>query len=126
MYEQFGYPGLFAAYNAGPGRYAQHLAGRRALPDETVRYLASVAPPTRVPAAAVAVAPPPMSLFAVRRDAAPAGSENPRSPLSSLFVSLSPGTRCDRVRHREGGSSSRSSPRDGWRGPSDEGRGGNE
>ncbi|HEY9578495.1 MAG TPA: lytic transglycosylase domain-containing protein [Rhizorhapis sp.] len=91
MYEQFGYPGLFAAYNAGPGRYAQHLAGRRALPDETVRYLASVAPPTRVPAAAVAVAPPPMSLFAVRRDAAPAGSENPRSPLSSLFVALSQG-----------------------------------
>src|SRR3546814_7797521 len=39
MYEQFGYPGLFAAYNAGPGRYAQHLAGRRALPDETVRSL---------------------------------------------------------------------------------------
>src|SRR3546814_17362220 len=63
MYEQFGYPGLFAAYNAGPGRYAQHLAVRRALPDETVRYLASVTPPTRVPSAAVAVAPPPMSLL---------------------------------------------------------------
>src|SRR3546814_6809837 len=86
MYEQFGYPGLFAAYNAGPGRYAQHLAGRRALPDETVRYLASVAPPTRVPAAAVAVAPPPMSLFAVRRDAAPAGrSEEHTSELQSLM-----------------------------------------
>src|SRR3546814_6425767 len=84
MYEQFGYPGLFAAYNAGPGRYAQHLAGRRALPDETVRYLASVAPPTRVPAAAVAVAPPPMSLFAVRRDAAPR-SEKHTSELQSLM-----------------------------------------
>src|SRR3546814_16532393 len=89
----FPYPTSFlsSADNPGPGLYARHLAGRRALPDETVRYLASVAPPTRVPAAAVAVAPPPMSLFAVRRDAAPAGSENPRSPLSSLFVALSQG-----------------------------------
>src|SRR3546814_15201519 len=25
MYERFGYPGLFAAYNAGPARYAAHL-----------------------------------------------------------------------------------------------------
>jgi len=92
MYEQFGYPGLFAAYNAGPGRYAEHLTWRRALPGETVRYLASVAPPTRVPAAAVAVASPPLSIFAVRRDAAPAASEHPRSaPPSSLFIALSQG-----------------------------------
>lgn len=90
MYEQFGYPGLFAAYNAGPGRYAEHLAGRRGLPGETVRYLASVAPPTRVPAAPVAAASPPMSIFAVRRDVPPAGSDEPRSaPSSSLFVALS-------------------------------------
>ena len=26
MYDQFGYPGLFAAYNAGPARYAEYLA----------------------------------------------------------------------------------------------------
>src|SRR5436309_1636585 len=24
MYDRFGYPGLFAAYNAGPGRFAEH------------------------------------------------------------------------------------------------------
>jgi len=41
MYERFGYPGLFAAYNAGPARYAEHLAGRP-LPLETVRYLAGM------------------------------------------------------------------------------------
>ncbi len=41
MYDRFGYPGLFAAYNAGPARYADHLAGRRALPGETRAYLAS-------------------------------------------------------------------------------------
>ena len=39
MYERFGYPGLFGAYNAGPARYAAHLKGG-ALPDETVHYLA--------------------------------------------------------------------------------------
>jgi soluble lytic murein transglycosylase-like protein len=90
MYEQFGYPGLFAAYNAGPGRYAEHLAGRRALPAETIRYLASVAPRTRAPAASLTVVSPPMSIFAVRRDVQPEGSDGRRSaPSSSLFVALS-------------------------------------
>ncbi len=47
MYDRFGYPGMFAAYNAGPGRYAGYLEGRHALPGETTAYLASVtdAPP---------------------------------------------------------------------------------
>lgn len=43
MYDRFGYPGLFAAYNAGPARYAAHLATGRVLPGETSRYLAQVA-----------------------------------------------------------------------------------
>lgn len=43
MYDRFGYPGLFAAYNAGPARYADHLARGRRLPAETVDYLAKVA-----------------------------------------------------------------------------------
>ncbi|MDC7810925.1 lytic transglycosylase domain-containing protein [Sphingomonas koreensis] len=43
MYDRFGYPGLFAAYNAGPGRYAAHLASGRTLPAETRDYLAVVA-----------------------------------------------------------------------------------
>ncbi|MEO0419461.1 MAG: lytic transglycosylase domain-containing protein [Pseudomonadota bacterium] len=42
MYDRFGYPGLFAAYNAGPGRHAQYLRGERALPAETIAYLAQV------------------------------------------------------------------------------------
>jgi soluble lytic murein transglycosylase-like protein len=41
LYDRFGYPGLFAAYNAGPGRYGSFLAGRRALPLETLRYLSA-------------------------------------------------------------------------------------
>lgn len=42
MYDRFGYPGLFAAYNAGPGRYTAHLATGRALPGETRAYLAAL------------------------------------------------------------------------------------
>lgn len=42
MFDRFGHPGLFAAYNAGPGRYAAYLAGRQPLPGETRRYLAIV------------------------------------------------------------------------------------
>src|SRR3546814_14930150 len=35
MYERFGFPGLFAAYNAGPGRYAAHLREGPPLPPDT-------------------------------------------------------------------------------------------
>ena len=42
MYDRFGYPGLFAAYNAGPARYAGHIATRRRLPAETVAYVAGI------------------------------------------------------------------------------------
>jgi len=50
MYERFGYPGMFAAYNAGPGRYSAYLSGRRGLPVETRAYVAAVARPNGVPA----------------------------------------------------------------------------
>lgn len=39
MYDQFGAPGFLAAYNAGPGRYAEHLRTGRTLPRETRRYV---------------------------------------------------------------------------------------
>jgi soluble lytic murein transglycosylase-like protein len=39
MYDRFGFPGLFAAYNAGPDRYEAHLRRGRPLPKETVLYL---------------------------------------------------------------------------------------
>lgn len=48
MYDRFGYPGLFAAYNAGPGRYAAHLATGRALPGETRAYVAALTRADRV------------------------------------------------------------------------------
>src|SRR3546814_227632 len=43
MYDRFGQPGLFGAYNAGPARYWAWLAGRSRLPGETRAYMASVA-----------------------------------------------------------------------------------
>ncbi|OHV86676.1 lytic transglycosylase domain-containing protein [Mesorhizobium sp. ORS 3428] len=39
MYDRFGFPGLFAAYNAGPERYDDHLQRGLPLPSETVDYL---------------------------------------------------------------------------------------
>lgn len=85
MYERFGYPGLFAAYNAGPGRYAAYLAGKQSLPAETIAYLAAVG------GASGRAAPPQGAdaepLFAVRRAAlGPDGEASAERPLPSLFV----------------------------------------
>lgn len=41
--ERYGSPGFLAAYNAGPARYEEHLAGRP-LPAETKVYLQKLAP----------------------------------------------------------------------------------
>jgi hypothetical protein len=43
MYDRYGSPGFLAAYNAGPGRYEEYLAGRP-LPAETRAYVAALAP----------------------------------------------------------------------------------
>ena len=43
MQHRFGYPALFAAYNAGPGRYADHLRTGKPLPAETRDYVARIA-----------------------------------------------------------------------------------
>jgi len=67
MHDRFGYPGLFAAYNAGPGRYAAYLAGRAGLPGETIGYLAGVTG-TGSSVATSSEAPPRQLLFALRRD----------------------------------------------------------
>jgi hypothetical protein len=39
MYLRYGYPDLFAAYNAGPARFDEYLYGEAALPAETIAYL---------------------------------------------------------------------------------------
>ncbi|WP_338121043.1 lytic transglycosylase domain-containing protein [Bradyrhizobium yuanmingense] len=42
LLDRYGSPGAFAAYNAGPSRYEEHLAGG-SLPDETRVYVAKLA-----------------------------------------------------------------------------------
>ena len=42
MFDRYGAAGMLAAYNAGPARWEDHLSGARPLPDETIRYLATL------------------------------------------------------------------------------------
>lgn len=44
LYRRYGYPNLFAAYNAGPGRFDAYLSGQNPLPSETKAYLARIIP----------------------------------------------------------------------------------
>lgn len=69
MYDRFGYPGLFGAYNAGPGRYAAYIASGRPLPRETRAYLATVtdtAPQEFSSALSVPPSLPPPLFFVLR------------------------------------------------------------
>jgi hypothetical protein len=43
LHDRYGERGFLAAYNAGPGRYEDHLATARPLPSETIAYMAAVA-----------------------------------------------------------------------------------
>ena len=81
MHDRFGYPGLFAAYNAGPVRYARHLATGRPLPAETVAYMAAVA--GRRPAVAASPSASTSGLFALApRAAARVARSDPGSRLA--------------------------------------------
>jgi len=65
--DRFGYPGMIAAYNAGPARYAAYLARRQRLPTETVAYLNAVT--GRATATAITPLTQPRELmFVLRRD----------------------------------------------------------
>ncbi|WP_245439578.1 lytic transglycosylase domain-containing protein [Aminobacter sp. MSH1] len=44
MLDRFGPNGFLAAYNAGPGRYEEHLSTSRPLPRETIDYVRKLAP----------------------------------------------------------------------------------
>ena len=88
MYDRFGYPGLFAAYNAGPARYASALAGRRPLPAETRAYVSNVA--GSVDAGATTTSSRPLqSLFTVKRGGAVIAPPPSKPPRGNLFFPLS-------------------------------------
>lgn len=86
MYDRFGYPGLFAAYNAGPGRYAEYLATGRPLPGETRAYLAEVA---GTPASPPEIAHHPVNGIFFALSATPrAAITNEPADHPTLFVAL--------------------------------------
>jgi soluble lytic murein transglycosylase-like protein len=86
MYDRFGYPGMFAAYNAGPGRYGDYLAGRARLPGETAAYLTAVTGMRQTRAAAPTARRAP-SVFVLRRAPANGVEPSPREPIpDGLFA----------------------------------------
>lgn len=82
MYDRFGYPGLFAAYNAGPARYADYLASRKLLPAETRVYLATVAGTMHAPERPMEASGPP--LIIARNDEATASEKPAPDPLFAI------------------------------------------
>jgi soluble lytic murein transglycosylase-like protein len=94
---RFGYPGLLGAYNAGPARYADWLAGRRALPAETAIYLARIRGEDALDGSADGAAQGPAgaskssareSLFAIDRAIADGSPAHEKSLEGGLFVRL--------------------------------------
>lgn len=86
MYDRFGYPGLFAAYHAGPGRFSEYLATGRTLPRETIVYLNSIVGRGKIASDATAE-PPRDMLFAVRREnSLPPVSQGSAARAATLFV----------------------------------------
>lgn len=93
MYDRFGYPELFAAYNAGPGRYAVHLASGRALPAETRAYLAQVSGMPSGPSQSLPQRSPPALFVALRTSnvsADPSPSRTSDEPPDALFPVRAP------------------------------------
>ena len=102
MYDQFGYPGLFAAYNAGPGRYTEYRSGRSRLPRETIAYVAGItgngAPAPSAPLASASsveidqqiatISPTPTLFFSVKSQPQSPTDWPGSSPPSTLFVAL--------------------------------------
>jgi len=105
MYERYGYPGLFAAYNAGPDRYDAYRLHGATLPEETWSYLAAIGSgvkdgiraqgpsglpdPSRPDPANRSGIPSGTALFfALDRSARPLAPERNDAPSGLLFVPL--------------------------------------
>lgn len=88
MYDRFGYPGLFDAYNAGPARYAAYLAGARPLPAETRSYVAVIALGTRGPSSIAGAAQRGRVPAAIGRACAARGCAIFPAVPAGLFVQL--------------------------------------
>ena len=88
MYDRYGYPGPFAAYNAGPKRYEEYLRDGRPLPFETRAYLATIAQTDPSPPSQLAVASGTRLFFALRTTADASSNADNALASSDLFVPL--------------------------------------
>jgi len=84
MRDRFGYPGLFAAYNAGPARYQAHLDSRSSLPEETRKYVARLAQTPPDPAKPPTVLSGTRLFFPLNRSGNPAASAGLFVPLRTV------------------------------------------
>ncbi len=104
LYARYGYPDLFAAYNAGPGRVDAYLARGQALPAATIDYVRHVAEdgfaapaaeiPVSVPAVPATKPAAESGLFVVNHASSVASNPtgagaNPQQTSASLFAPLS-------------------------------------
>jgi Transglycosylase SLT domain len=98
LHDRYGAPGFLAAYDAGPARYEAYLAAGQPLPNETLAYVARLAPVVTggavVSSVVLASATPPWlqaPLFVVHSDSALMPSRptsNPHDRQSSIVVRL--------------------------------------
>ena len=89
LYGKYGYPKLFAAYNAGPGTLEAQLAGARRLPDETrayVRGIAHILGTDSHPLPAAPSQPVPLVVTLTRPDGSPISID--RAAVDSIRASL--------------------------------------
>ena len=86
---RFGYPGMIAAYNAGPGRYAAYLARRQRLPAETVAYLNAVTKQAKSTAITPQTQPSEL-MFVLRRDLSSAAKSGTEPSLGGGLFAVQP------------------------------------
>jgi soluble lytic murein transglycosylase-like protein len=88
MRDRFGYPGLFAAYNAGPARYDEHLKTGAPLPAETQRYIAALAKAPADTAMPPAVLSGTRLFFRLQTATSSTSDDRTATPSGDLFIPL--------------------------------------
>lgn len=88
LYDRYGYPNLFAAYNAGPARFDRHLLQGEPLPGETQTYLAALDQPTVQPPRPSASSSGTSLFFPLGPATAKPVDPAVQPPLGGLFIPL--------------------------------------
>ncbi|MBZ9801184.1 lytic transglycosylase domain-containing protein [Mesorhizobium sp. ES1-6] len=100
MLDRFGRSGFLAAYNAGPGRYEEHLVTGRPLPRETIDYVRKLAPlidgtapiPVRVGQGAGRASPLEAAIFEhvvnTQNASASQGDSGTDAPVETVFTAV--------------------------------------